>query len=125
MQFSLEQIKEASKNRPQGYLEEVLALATKANDDWYYLSDENFAKIAVKYRLPSVVQMIKNLAQAGAEAINDPTRRTEEEMNKIAPICAGCPYLIVDSFRCVSCGCFLDIKMQLKAWNCPLDKWPV
>jgi hypothetical protein len=124
MQFSLEQIKEASKKRPQGYLEEFLGLAVKTDGNLYELSDENFAKLAKKYRLPSMIQMIENLTKAGVDAAQDPSLRTKEEMERNAEICSECPFLIVDSFRCGQCGCFLDIKLRLRIWKCPINKWP-
>ena len=49
MRFTLKQLEEKSRHRPQGYYDEVLALAIKKENGFYELSNENYAKLAEKY----------------------------------------------------------------------------
>ena len=133
MIFTRKQLTEKAKNRPQGYEEELLQKAEEIDRDLYYLSSENFLELSEKYRLPSRLQMFKNVLDAAKLVLKDgPERRSYEEIEKISPICANCPMLIEEQFRCGVCGCFLGGldngrfkfgKMYLSNWHCPKDKW--
>lgn len=123
MKFSLKELEEHSKKRPQGYYNEVLSLSIKINNNEYELSDENFSFLAQKYRTPSLFEITKNLIQATNQAISDPTLRSQEEIEKITKICISCPFLVEDGFRCGVCGCFLKWKARLRSWKCPKGKW--
>jgi len=124
MKFTLEQLNEKSKNRPQGYREEVLSLAKKTDNYFYELSDESFAILAEKYRMPSFLEMITNAGKAALEAANSGLDvRDKEQTETCLKICAICPHLVIDPFRCGICGCFLEYKIKLKAWHCPQNRW--
>jgi hypothetical protein len=133
MIFRLRDLEDKAKIRPHGYKDEVLAVAKKIGDELYEISESDFEKLSDKYRLPSRLQMFRNVLEAAKLVIKDgPTRRSHEEVESIMPICAKCPMLIDDEFRCGVCGCFLGGikngkfkfgKMYLANWHCPKDKW--
>jgi hypothetical protein len=123
MLFTLKQLEEKSQHRPQGYYDDVLALSIKRENDFYELSDENYVKLAEKYRMPSILQELLNLSKAAGQAIVDPTLRSEEEKEKCLKICAACPWLIEQGYRCGICGCFLIHKVKLQTWHCPKNFW--
>ncbi len=124
MKYTIKELEEQSKHRPQGYYNEVLSLSKKIDNDKYELSDENFKILAEKYRLPSLFRMTSGLFQAAVNHIKDPTKRTEEQIKDILKICAACPYLIENEFRCSKCGCPILRKVSLdKNTHCPINKW--
>jgi hypothetical protein len=124
MRFTIKELEEKSKHRPQGYREEVLNLAIKLDDYFYELDDESFKVLAQKWRLPSLFQEIKNLAKAAQDAASSGFDvRNGEEVEKCLMACSECPYLVTGDMRCGSCGCQLSYKTQLKSWHCPLGKW--
>ena len=124
MKFTLEQLKNKSKNRPQGYFEDILSASILKENGEYELSDEDYEKFARKYRGPSILEMIKNAGQAAEEAVASGLDvRNKEETEKCLDKCSICKYLIVDQFRCGQCGCFLSYKVKLKVWHCPINKW--
>jgi hypothetical protein len=124
MKFTLIQLESKSKNRPRGYYDEILALSVETETRGIYeLSDENYIKLAEKYRLPSILQQVKNLSSSLVELTKDFDKRPQEEIEKNLTICASCPFLIEESLRCGVCGCFLKTKVIYKAWHCPKNKW--
>ena len=38
-------------------------------------------------------------------------------------ICLSCPELLQTTKQCKKCGCFMQIKTQLKLSKCPIGKW--
>lgn len=83
-------------------------------------------RAARKASLPSNWQMLKNLVSAAGEAVRGGLDvRGPEETEAALKICVECPKLVHDERgpRCGGCGCFLKIKLELKAWHCPLGKW--
>lgn len=38
-------------------------------------------------------------------------------------ICKLCPRLIQITNQCRECGCFMNLKVKLKAATCPIGKW--
>lgn len=123
MKFTLLQLEEVSKNRPQGYKQEVLAASKKISDDLYELPEDAYKILFEKYRLPSRLQMVKNLIGAMADLAEDPEQRSKDEIEKCLNICAACPHMIDSQFRCGICGCFLTAKTKFKSWHCPIKKW--
>lgn len=74
--------------------------------------------------LPSRWEMVKNLAQAAADAVKGGFDvRGPEETEAALKICAACPHLVDDGPRCGQCGCYLAYKVKLRVWTCPLGKW--
>ena len=124
MKFTLKQLEEKAKERPQGYKEEILSSSMKIDGELYELDDNAFIQIAKKYRLPSMLERIKSFAQAiNVAASIGLESRNEQEMEQVLSICAVCPYLIVDRFTCGKCGCFLVVKSRFRDFKCPVNKW--
>ena len=38
-------------------------------------------------------------------------------------ICLSCPELLQTTKQCKKCGCFMQLKTQLKLSKCPIGKW--
>lgn len=51
-----------------------------------------------------------------AEHVNE-----QEQIDRYA-ICQECPELMATK-QCKQCGCFMPMKVKLKAASCPLGKW--
>lgn len=135
MKFTLEQLKRKAVHRPQGYYQDVMALANEITPSVYELDDKAFAEIARRYRLPSKMQMIANITNAVALAIkNGADYRDANEVKRVLSICIQCPFYIDQEHpRCGDCGCFLGGlnqdgsikfgKTLLKNWKCGRGKW--
>ena len=50
-------------------------------------------------------------------------RASEEESVKRMDICLDCDRLLTITHQCKECGCFMKMKVKLKAATCPLGKW--
>jgi len=73
---------------------------------------------------PDGKTILKNLFGAAKEVARKGIEpRSEEEQKACLDICHKCPSYIKDQNRCGKCGCFLQFKSRLKAWNCPDGKW--
>ncbi len=77
---------------------------------------------------PSLPQMAKNLGKdivknfqsvAAGNSIN----AEKNEIEKRKAICNGCEFFNKQSERCMKCGCYMAVKVYLKASNCPIGKW--
>lgn len=75
-------------------------------------------------RLPPTNEMFQNLL-GGIKIIIDEglESRSVESREKNLKICSDCEFYIKESERCGKCGCFLKLKVKLKSWKCPLNKW--
>lgn len=135
MIFSLQQLEEKSKNRPEGYKEDVLKLSKKIDNELYELEEKDYQYLVKKYSFPPRWQMIKNVIQAATDAAKNgfDTRSPAEIESIMKDHCVQCSYFREDGPRCGHCGCFLGGikedggikwgKALLKAWHCPIDKW--
>lgn len=121
--FTLQQLDEKVKTRPQGYREEVLSQATKRSDGFYELPPEVFAALAEKYRAPTLVEKLTNLGEAAIQLAKDPTARSIDEIKEVTAICRKCPWLVENGFKCGQCGCVLRVKTIGRAFHCPIGKW--
>ena len=81
-----------------------------------------------KPNMPSIPQMAKNFGNdiiknvksvAAGNAIN----ADQEEANKRKGICNSCEFFNKAQDRCTKCGCYMAVKVYLKASNCPIGKW--
>lgn len=77
---------------------------------------------------PSIPQMAKNLGRdivkniqsvASGNAIN----AEQTQIDKRKSICNGCEFFNKQSERCLKCGCYMAVKVYLKASSCPIGKW--
>lgn len=85
-------------------------------------------KLAGSNKYPSVTQMAKNLGRdvvknvksvAAGNAIN----ASNDVITRRKQICQGCEFFNGAQDRCLKCGCFLAVKVYLKASSCPINKW--
>jgi hypothetical protein len=54
----------------------------------------------------------------------DKQNRTSDDIaDKRMSICNDCDRLIPVTHQCKECGCFMKMKVKLKAATCPLGKW--
>lgn len=79
-----------------------------------------------KEELPSVMEMMKNLANDGAKIVKNAvsgnkTLVDDDVRENRWSTCQSCPRLQND--RCLECGCFMKIKVAFKTSVCPLGKW--
>jgi hypothetical protein len=77
---------------------------------------------------PSIPQMAKNLGRdivknVQSVAAGNPLNVEQTEAEKRKSICHGCEFFNKQSERCLKCGCFMAVKVYLKASNCPIGKW--
>lgn len=73
---------------------------------------------------PSFGRKLWNLAKALTDFVADglTTVSAEEYAERLA-ICDECPER--QGNHCVKCGCRLSLKARGRAFQCPLEKWPV
>lgn len=81
-----------------------------------------------KPQYPSFPQMAKNLGQdviknVKSVAAGNPVNADEKEIEKRKSICNGCNFFDKQQQRCTKCGCYMAVKVYLKASNCPVGKW--
>jgi hypothetical protein len=76
---------------------------------------------------PSLPQMANSLFKAAVEetiAIAEGHEALKEaERNRRLALCKGCDRYVIESGRCVECGCFMGVKTKLRTASCPLGKW--
>lgn len=76
----------------------------------------------------TVPQMAKTVAQAGIDTIKHIVSGkgaicSQEEEDARMAICKKCQFYIPEKNRCQKCGCFLTLKLKLKAVSCPIRLW--
>jgi len=146
MRIKISRIEEAAKNRPEGYLEEIMSHGTvdEADAEWLVVPDNVYHFLVVKFqnknptptplpsetptpKLPSLLTMagnaVKAAAMESAALITGSPEVSQEDIDKRLSICNECDRFIKEANRCVECGCFLQFKTRLRSQHCPLDKW--
>lgn len=75
--------------------------------------------------LPSTIDMAKNVAQAGKQALLSGFKKvSDEDQQRRHSICKNeCQWYRAEDDRCSKCGCFTAFKTRLEAWHCPEGKW--
>ena len=112
-----------SAGKPQGWHADIWAASTVTLDS-ITVDDAFYHEMNLKYRLPSLLDTIKSLAKAAAEAAATGLEvRGGQDTERVFSICAVCPYLIVDNFSCGKCLCKLTYKAQWTSFSCPEGKW--
>ena len=81
-----------------------------------------------KQNYPSIPQMANNLKNdviktVKSVAAGNPVNTDTEESNKRKAICNSCSFFNKAQDRCTKCGCYMAVKVYLKASNCPIGKW--
>jgi uncharacterized paraquat-inducible protein A len=101
--------------------------------------DKNFLKQAIeqskirslestKKAFPSIPKMVSNLGNDVVKTVQSvasgqPLKSDETEANHRRTICNSCEFFNKSQERCTKCGCFMAVKVYLKAANCPIGKW--
>jgi hypothetical protein len=81
-----------------------------------------------KMQLPSLPRMAANLGNeivktVKSVAVGEGFKIEDAEANKRKSICNTCEFFNKAQERCTKCGCFMAVKVYLKASNCPIGKW--
>ena len=101
--------------------------------------DKNFLKQAIQQSkirslessnkaFPSIPRMAANLGNdviktVKSVASGDGFKVDDTEANKRKTVCEGCEFFNKAQERCTKCGCFMAVKVYLKASSCPIGKW--
>lgn len=127
----LSQLQAVAKDRPAGYMEEVLAVG-QVRGGMVYFAPNDYATLRQKYKPkvdpPSFLQKAKNFARAAVNHVaSGMPQASDEEIERRFAICQGCEFYKDSS--CTKCGCPIsrDRKFVSKlAWadqSCPVGKW--
>jgi predicted ABC-class ATPase len=92
------------------------------DNEWDLETFKKYDRAAPK--LPSKLQMAKNVVAAGAQAVSSGFKKVSEiERLERLVSCDSCEHIIRPEFRCSLCGCWTSYKSTLEAWHCDIDKW--
>lgn len=73
---------------------------------------------------PPLSKQIWSLASALKDFIADGMQTvTAEQYEARLAVCDTCDQR--GDNRCLNCGCLIPAKAKGRAWNCPLNRWPV
>lgn len=78
--------------------------------------------------MPSVPQMVRNVASETAKTVQsvlqgNPLKAEDKEAQSRKAICETCEFYNKAQERCTKCGCYMAVKVYLKASSCPVGKW--
>jgi len=101
--------------------------------------DKNFLKQAIQENkirkiessnksFPSIPKMAMNLGgdivkTVKSVSIGEGFKVDDDQAKNRKNICEGCEFFNKAQERCTKCGCFMAVKVYLKASNCPIGKW--
>lgn len=79
-------------------------------------------------KYPTITKMVKNfgndvLKNVKSVAAGNPLTSDDIEANRRKSICNKCEFFNKNQERCTKCGCFMAVKVYLKASSCPIGKW--
>lgn len=79
-------------------------------------------------KYPTITKMVKNfgsdvLKNVQSVAAGNPLKSEEAEASRRKSICEKCEFYNKNQERCLKCGCFMAVKVYLKASSCPINKW--
>lgn len=142
MLMRIADIKRKAKERPEGYLEDVLAHGT-VRGDILVIDGPAYISLLKKYNpngqqrvgrccgsstasFPPLLDQMKNAAGAASRVANNllSGRKVMAADNIVAEreaVCAGCEFL--KGNRCLKCGCRYKWKIALSTEKCPIGKW--
>jgi hypothetical protein len=77
---------------------------------------------------PSIPKMVSNLGSDIIKTVKstvagEPLKSDNDEANRRKSICNNCEFFNKSQERCTKCGCFMAVKVYLKAAHCPIGKW--
>jgi hypothetical protein len=133
--ISLFSIQANSKNRLDGYIDEVMKRGT-VDGDFITLSEEDFQYIrnnfskkdTVEIRLPKITTMAKTAITSTANWISNGAKKVSDEVIQERLLaCKGCEFWNSGAFnntgRCMKCGCSTWVKLRMDTEKCPIGKW--
>lgn len=128
--IALAQLEEAAKERPEGYMDEVVRRGF-VEGEFVYLTKQALQTLQKLYakgkQPPSVAAMIKSATVAmGKEAraiAKGEDGVSAEEVTRRLAICKPCSSYLEAQGRCSECGCYMKFKARLRTQNCPRKKW--
>lgn len=87
---------------------------------WLYHNNNDYRKL---WTMPSKIDQAINLVIAIRKRIeSDYKNVTDEIYTRRLATCAGCPNK-TDDWRCMKCGCYLNIKAKWESEKCPENRW--
>lgn len=131
------EIRTKAKNRPAGYLEDILQAASEVTDTHILLTEEKWRELSRKYTVdldipkeaPGMLDLVTNFTGAVSKWAKAGFPVTsEEDYETRIKICQGCPNWKVNPLKidvlgtCKICGC-TGFKPWLATENCPINKW--
>lgn len=123
MTIPLQHIYERAKDRPPGYVEDVLG-AGVVEGDAVVLTDDAYAHLVAKYNPPSVLAMAGSAVMAaGKWAAAGLPEASQEQLAKRQAECRACDRWDSRAERCLECGCYTQIKLRMATERCPLGRW--
>lgn len=138
MRINIEAIKNKAKERPEGYVEDVLSQGVVVGN-FLEIEALKYKKLLDKYapntpmpaakccnQMPPVATQLKNAANAAGRVVGALVRgegvlAPQDEVERRKGICGGCQFL--NGNRCSKCGCFYSRKVQLLTEKCPIGLW--
>jgi hypothetical protein len=102
------------------------------NKDYFKktIQETQIQKLASSNRgvYPSFTQMAKNVGGDIVKTVQNITsgeqiKTDDAEVNRRKSICNSCEFFNSAQERCTKCGCYVAIKVYVKASGCPLGKW--
>lgn len=139
IEIKIKQLEARSKNRPEGYVDDVISMGEKVEGGSVFLSLENYNFLKEKYRgkreeppqveEPTRLDMIKNFSSAMANWVKSGYKTVDKStyLQRLA-ICESCdlwdPKARAGLGKCnhKKCGCS-KMKQWLASEKCPLEKW--
>lgn len=81
-----------------------------------------------KTNFPSLPQMAKNLGNDIVKSVKSVAsgnnlNSDDIEAARRKDICNKCEFFNRQEERCTKCGCYMAVKVYLKASSCPVGKW--
>ncbi|HEY9671855.1 MAG TPA: DUF6171 family protein [Waterburya sp.] len=110
--------------------EQALDLKYRENQENLISINERLAR--QRHIKPNVLQMAINLLETVREVAKAEGKLlvSQEEQQERLKICLECDQLWLPEegkggAKCCECGCFIQLKIPVKAADCPLKKWPL
>ena len=123
----LKDIETAAKNRPSGYMDDVLSRAHRVEDGIIYMEDAKYMELVQKYtpkKSPSLAKQAFNFAKSTTKHVAGGMMHVDSKTyQERVGICNGCDRLKDD--KCIECGCFVKLKAKWASESCPIGKWDI
>lgn len=112
--ISLADLAERAKQRPEGYVREVLSRAVKVDDAHYWLTDEARIELVHKYGQKVAPEQIGTVEARKAICAQCPDNQGIRDYERNG--------FRIATVQCRDCGC--NGAMSLLNGSCKLNKWP-